>query len=126
MPIKPTVAKEAVLDAPVDEVWDALTNADALTEWFGGSVALYPTPGGDVVFLGEDGERRSGFVEVADRPRRLVFWWWPDNSSRGAPGTCVEFTLDPTSEGTRLVLAEREGEPPAPPARAPVGFRRRG
>ena len=45
---------------------------------------------------------RSGFVEEADAPRRLVFWW----SDPGEDATRVEIELDETGDGTRVRVVE--------------------
>ena len=117
------VAREIVLETVPDRVWEALTRTDELRDWFGGELHLWLVPGGDVIFVGDDGERRTGVVEEVDEHRRLVFWWWPENNS-SAPGTRVTFELEPLAGGTRLLLNEEEGEPPAVPPRPPIGFSR--
>ena len=45
---------------------------------------------------------RDGFVEGADAPRRLVFWW----SAPGEDATRVEIDLDETDDGTRVRVTE--------------------
>ncbi len=45
---------------------------------------------------------RTGFVEWADPPRGLAFWW----SVEGEEATRVELTLDEVPEGTRLTVVE--------------------
>ena len=45
---------------------------------------------------------RDGFVEEAEAPRRLVFWW----SAPGEDATRVEIDLDETDDGTRVRVTE--------------------
>ncbi|HEU0024353.1 MAG TPA: hypothetical protein VFQ12_06970 [Thermoleophilaceae bacterium] len=45
---------------------------------------------------------RTGFVERADAPHRLAFWW----SAAGEEATRVEIALDEVPEGTRLTVIE--------------------
>ena len=45
---------------------------------------------------------RTGFVEWADPPSGLAFWW----SAADEEATRVELTLDEVAEGTRLTVVE--------------------
>jgi uncharacterized protein YndB with AHSA1/START domain len=87
------VERELVVPEPREEVWRSL----AEPEWLGENAAIDPRPAGEV----RAGER-AGFVEEADAPRRLVFWW----SEPGAEGRRVEITLEPMEEGTRVRVIE--------------------
>ncbi|HLM10143.1 MAG TPA: SRPBCC domain-containing protein [Thermoleophilaceae bacterium] len=82
--------REIVLDAPIDEVWLSLAEAD----WLGPDAAIDPRPAGDVRC-----GRRSGFVEEVQEPRRLVFWW----SEGDEDASRVEMTLDDEDERTTVV-----------------------
>ena len=57
------VTREVVLEAPLEEVWDALTDPAELAEWFANDVELELEPGGDGVFRWDDGEERHAVVE---------------------------------------------------------------
>ncbi len=52
------VTREVVLEAPLDEVWDALTDPAQLEEWFS-----------------EDGEERELVVEEVETRRRVAYTW---------------------------------------------------
>src|SRR6266700_6430579 len=69
------VTREIVLDAPRDEVWAALTEAERLEEWFANDVELDARPGGECVFRWENGEERRAIVEVLEEERRLALRW---------------------------------------------------
>jgi len=78
------VTREVVLDAPVEEVWSALTEPERLEEWFS-----------------EDGEERElAIVEV--EPGRRVEYTWDDGN--------VAIELEEIETGTRVVVTET-GEP---------------
>lgn len=78
------VTREVVLDAPVEEVWSALTEPERLEEWFS-----------------EDGEERElAIVEV--EPGRRVAYTWDDGT--------VAIELEEVEAGTRVVVTET-GEP---------------
>ncbi len=96
------VTREVVFPAPPDEVWEALTEAGQLEEWFANDVELDPRPGGTGVFRWDDGEERHATVLVADPGERLVLDW----DEHGE----VEFTLEEVEEGTRLLVRESTHE----------------
>jgi uncharacterized protein YndB with AHSA1/START domain len=78
------VTRVVVLDAPVEEVWSALTEPERLEEWFS-----------------EDGEERDlAIVEV--EPGRRVSYTWDDGN--------VAIELEEVETGTRVVVTET-GEP---------------
>jgi uncharacterized protein YndB with AHSA1/START domain len=87
------VERELVVPEPREEVWQSLTQP----EWLGEDAAIDPRPAGEV----RAGER-TGFVEEADAPRRLVFWWSApdDEASR------VELELHDVEEGTLIRVTE--------------------
>lgn len=78
------VTREVVVDAPVEEVWDALTDPDQLEEWFG-----------------EDGETRDLLIEEVERGRR-VGYTWEDGE--------VAIELEEVGGATRVFVTET-GEP---------------
>lgn len=92
------IERELELDAPVDEVWDAITGDG----WLADEVQLDLSPGGEAAFSSEDGTR-SGWVEEVLAPSRLTFWW----SAGDQPASRVELTLVPDEDGgTRLRVVE--------------------
>src|SRR5262245_268924 len=71
------VEREILLDAPPEEVWEALTDPEQLEEWFANDVEFDLERGG--VFRWDDGETRHAVVEEAVPERRLALRWWdPD------------------------------------------------
>ncbi len=78
------VTREVVLEAPLDEVWDALTDPDQLEEWFS-----------------EDGEDRELVVEEVETGKRVAYTWEEGR---------VAIELEEVDAGTRVVVTET-GEP---------------
>jgi uncharacterized protein YndB with AHSA1/START domain len=104
------VERETVVPGTPEEAWQAVVESD----WLGDGVRMEAEPGGEVS-LGavgsgagappggeEDAGARRGFVEEADPPRRLVFWW----SAPGEDATRVEIELEEVDEGTRVRVVE--------------------
>jgi uncharacterized protein YndB with AHSA1/START domain len=94
------VRREILLPSDPEEVWSALTEAERLEEWFASDVELEAVPGGEGVFRWGDGEERHAVVEEVDPERRFAFTW---EESR------VVIELEPTEDGTRLVVTETLG-----------------
>ena len=78
------VTREVVLEAPLDEVWDALTAPAQVEEWFS-----------------EDGEERDLVVEEVETRRRVAYTW---DEGR------VAIELEEIETGTRVLVTET-GEP---------------
>jgi uncharacterized protein YndB with AHSA1/START domain len=91
--MEPAVERELVVPEPPEEVWRSLTEP----EWLGEEAAIELRPAGEV----RAGDR-AGFVEEADPPRRLVFWW----SAPDEEASRVELDLDEVDEGTRIRVIE--------------------
>ncbi len=87
------VTREIELESPPDEVWEAITE----TDWLGEQASIEPRPGGDVT-VGP----REGWVEEYEPAERLTIWW----SADGEESSRVQFDLEETEGGTRLVVTE--------------------
>src|SRR5688572_22431511 len=57
------VEREVVLPVPADVVWQAITDGEELSGWFGADVELDPRPGGAARFVGDEGDVRRAVVE---------------------------------------------------------------
>lgn len=102
------IRRELVVEAPIEQVWEALTNAEHLSKWFGDSAEVDLRPGGRARFgWSEFNDSSEAIVEVVDRPSRFSFRW---EALRDTPveqaSTLVEFSLESVGEGTRLTLVE--------------------
>jgi uncharacterized protein YndB with AHSA1/START domain len=111
------VERTVDLDAAADEVWDALTDAALLDEWFDGDVDLDLRPGGAMRVTSGDGVREA-VVDDVDAPHRLTFTWTGDDEHLGST---VEFVLEPSPGGCRLRVREALVDV-FEPAAFPIGF----
>jgi uncharacterized protein YndB with AHSA1/START domain len=87
------VERELVVPEEPERVWESLSEP----EWLGEDATIELRPAGGV----RAGDR-SGFVEEAQAPRRLTFWW----SAEGEESTRVELELLPDADGTRVRVVE--------------------
>jgi uncharacterized protein YndB with AHSA1/START domain len=92
---------------PPAAVWAALTTAEGLGAWFGDRATIDLRPGGAARVGWKGGHTADLRVERVEEPRVFGFTWHiyglPDDDPRR---TYVEFTLEPTGEGTRLTVVE--------------------
>ena len=115
-----SVRFERLLPAPVERVWDYLTDSELRRKWFAeGEMEL--RPGGSLTLVFRNGElspvdeevsekfrKYEGFesrgeVVRAEPPRLLVFNWFEESG----PPTEVSWELAPDGERTRLTLTHR-------------------
>jgi uncharacterized protein YndB with AHSA1/START domain len=93
------IRREILLDAPREEVWEALTDPERLEDWFANDVDLDLRPGGGATFRWSNGEERHAVVREIEPEERLTFDWDDDEGE-------VEFTLADDDAGTRLTVVE--------------------
>lgn len=98
------VTRETVLPAEPADVWRSLTEPERLAEWLGAEAEIELRPGGELALRTGDGETRTGWVEEAEEPSRLCFWWSVDGDDES---TRVELDLEEAEDGaTRLRVTE--------------------
>ncbi len=125
------IRKQIDLNAPLDRVWNALTDYKEFGTWFGAKlespfVEGEPTLGQN---LHPGYEHVSFRIVIKDiKPQTLFSYYWHPYSvdtnvdySHETP-TLVEFTLEPLDNGTRLVVLE-SGFDNVPASRRDEAFR---
>lgn len=111
-----TIERRVSLPAPVDAVWEAITDPSQLSLWFGGHVELDPHIGGRAVFTDDrSGLVRHGVVHDVEPGHRLVFRWWPAGpDGQGSPAdaaSTVELVVEEDGEGAALTVTEKLAQP---------------
>jgi uncharacterized protein YndB with AHSA1/START domain len=96
------IEREIVFPATPAEVWEAITEAERLEEWFATEVELDPQPGGEGVFRWGDGDERRAVVREAEPEERLVLDWDDEGE--------VVLELEEVDGGTRLHVTETSPE----------------
>jgi uncharacterized protein YndB with AHSA1/START domain len=103
------IERETVIAAPVERVWEVLTDARHIGQWFahaGAEVDL--RPGGLLVMRWEEHGTYLARIEKVE-PHRVFSYRWAhpaDEEPRAGNSTLVEFTLSPEGNGTRLRVVE--------------------
>jgi len=98
------IEREITLPVPPEEAWELVTDRDHLRRWLAPEVDIDMRRGGDVRIVEDDGEERTGTVELVDAPNRLRFVW----ETEGDELTVVEITVSPDEGGSRIAITERE------------------
>ncbi len=104
------IERQIMIEASVERVWAALTEAEHLGTWFGDAGAEVDLREGGAILLKwrEYGTAR-GVIERVDRPRFFsIRWALPfDEEPRPGNSTLVECTLVPEGDArTRLTVVE--------------------
>jgi uncharacterized protein YndB with AHSA1/START domain len=115
---EPTIVMSRLYDAPRDLVWEAMTQAHHVRQWWGGPGFSNPVcvmdvrPGGlwDHVMRFPDGSElhmRFVFIEV-QKPTRLVLRHADDHPDQeGLPAAVITVTLDEQGRKTRWNIVAR-------------------
>ncbi|WP_029003511.1 SRPBCC family protein [Azorhizobium doebereinerae] len=109
------VTKTILLKAPIDRVWQALTDHREFGAWFRVRLETPFVPGaptsGQMTVPGYEHVRWSSVTQRMDAPHVFAFTWHPyavepDVDYSAATPTLVEFRLTAVDGGTRLVVTE--------------------
>jgi uncharacterized protein YndB with AHSA1/START domain len=125
------IEKRIELKAPVSRVWRALTDYREFGEWFrvklDGPFVAGQVSRGQITYPGYEHLKWEAVVQKLEPERLFSFTWHPyavdpkvDYSKE--PQTLVEFKLEKTPTGTRLLLTE-SGFDRIPAARRMEAFR---
>ena len=92
------VVREIEVDAGPEDVWEALTDAAHLEEWFANEVELDPRAGGRAVFRWDNGETREALVEWVEEGTRIVLRFDDDG--------IVDLRVAPAERGSLVQIRE--------------------
>jgi len=107
------VERDVLIEAPIQIVWEVISEPEHIVHWFSDEASLDLRPGGDGVLTwsgmatNEAGAYRLRF-EAVEPPRRLTYRWVHPLGEDPQPGnsTLVEFTLSEEGANTRLRVVE--------------------
>jgi uncharacterized protein YndB with AHSA1/START domain len=115
---------EIIIDAPIEAVWKALTDAEELTRWFCDKARVIPGQGGRMWSAWGEADLESGekTIEVWEPGKRLRLEMVPSSHNSGPAATAahlitvpivMEYTLE-TREGKTVLRLVHSGIPDAP------------
>jgi uncharacterized protein YndB with AHSA1/START domain len=101
------IERTITLTSAPREVWQALTTADGLSAWFGEEASIDLRPGGAATLTFAGGLTVDLRIERVEEPAVFAYTWpLPDLPADDPRRTYVEFTLEPTGDGTLLRVVE--------------------
>jgi uncharacterized protein YndB with AHSA1/START domain len=106
------IERETTIEAPVERVWELLTQAEHVGRWFGDAGAeIDLRPGGAMVMHWREHGSSRGRIEAVEPHSHFSYRWAPFKDPGGEEpvegnSTLVEFTLTPDGGGTRLRVVE--------------------
>lgn len=118
------IEKQALLRAPLDRVWRAISDSEKFGQWFGVrfdgpfvagvsvTATITPTAVDDEVAKLQEphaGTTSTWQIVAVDEPRRFAYRWHPcagEPDVDQEPTTLVEFTLAETPDGVLLTIVE--------------------
>ena len=109
------IEKVIELSAPLARVWRALTDHKEFGIWFRveleGPFVVGQISRGRTTYPGYEGMKWEATIVAMEPERLFAFKWCPyehddDRDLSQMPQTLVEFRIEPTSTGTRLVISE--------------------
>jgi uncharacterized protein YndB with AHSA1/START domain len=103
------IERELRIEAPIERVWQVITDPAYVARWFGQKAEIDLRPGGAAVFGWTDYGDGHAVVERVEPPREFAFRWAREHDvplDQAATTTLVEFSLSPVGAGTRLRLVE--------------------
>jgi uncharacterized protein YndB with AHSA1/START domain len=106
-PSTDAIVQEIDYPHPIELVWEALTNNDAVSEWLMKAEGLKPEVGSKFTLTYDDGQGGyGGTVEcevlAVDKPKRLSYTW----NSPPTLFTTLTINLESTDGGTHLRLEQ--------------------
>jgi len=125
------IEKQIELNAPLERVWQALTDHRQFGQWFRVDLEVPFVVGqpayGQITYPGYEHVQMKVDVVAIEPMTRFAFQWHPyavdpDIDYASEPPTTVEFTLKPTDRGTSLTVVE-SGFDAVPPLRRSEAFR---
>jgi uncharacterized protein YndB with AHSA1/START domain len=106
------IERDVIIEAPVERVWELITQAEHLGAWFGDAGAdVDLRVGGELELRWDEYGASRGRIERLEEPSAFSFRWAPFKDPGGAEpadgnSTLVEFTLVAEGDGTRLTVVE--------------------
>lgn len=108
-----TVRRTIRINAPVDKVWQSVTQPEHISRWFGRTVLDGVGVGAVGTMTFPDYGSIPLRVEDWDEPRLVAYRWNNDDALASLPGqvqekgsTVFTFTLDEVDGGTQLTVVE--------------------
>lgn len=110
---KINVEKDIWVDAKPEIVFEAITTADQMTEWWGDAFEIEELIPGAAIHFGREESRKTLKVEKVTPPKKFAIRW-PPPEAYGKAVILTTFDIKKERGGTRVKVTETgfEGLPP--------------
>ena len=101
-----TVVKRDIwIAAPIEQVWQAVTNAETIMKWWGDTWVIHTLKVGGAVEFGRPGDMIQATIAVLDPPRQFSIHW-PPQPGYQATNAYTIFDLAEANGGTHITVTE--------------------
>jgi uncharacterized protein YndB with AHSA1/START domain len=102
------IEREIMIDAPLERVWEVVTEPEHVGRWFSDSAEIDLRPGGEAALTWEEHGTARVRVEKVEPPHFFSFRWARPVGAEPRKGnsTLVELSLSAEGESTRLRVVE--------------------
>lgn len=112
MSLQDSIEREVTLKASINKVWDAITNPEQLSQWFGDKADIPLLAENEPITFGWGDDICKGVIETVNPPTTFAFRWQSSRLGQSAEfqksySTLVTFTLTAIPTGTHLHMIER-------------------
>jgi uncharacterized protein YndB with AHSA1/START domain len=102
---KMTVEKTIWIKAPRERVWQAITDASQLMQWFGDHWEIDRVEVGGTIKFGDPSDLMLASIAVADPPREFKIEWPPQEQYHSI-AMFTTYLLNEENGGTRVTVTE--------------------
>jgi len=111
MTVQNNIEREMILKADINVVWNAITNPEKLSQWFGDCADIPTLAEGEPIIFGWGEDLCKGRIQTVTEPTVFAFHWQSSRLGKNAPfqpeyATLVTFTLTSVPTGTHLHMIE--------------------
>jgi uncharacterized protein YndB with AHSA1/START domain len=108
------IQREILINAPKEQVYDAITNPKKVIEWFPNSIEGDCTVDSQPVFVFDGHGKAQVYIVDAKPYEYFAYRWVPGGSDfigdvRTIPNTLVEFMIEEQAEGVSKVTVKESG-----------------
>jgi uncharacterized protein YndB with AHSA1/START domain len=105
--LNPTIQHEVLIEAPIDQVWRAITQTEKISRWWGGNDLVRLSDlrvGASIDFTTSDGIISPTITRV--EPPRLLVYEWPPHPRYFMVPFVTSYLLEPWDGGVLLRFVE--------------------
>lgn len=100
-----TVERSVWINAPRERVWQAITDAEQIQQWWGDYWDIPTLEVGATIKFGKPDDFMLATIDVLDPPRQFTIHWPPQPQYHSTPILTI-FVLAEENGGTRVTVSE--------------------